>query len=80
MTVQTHAAELPRSRARAHDKRQFRVIASVSFVYFLVTGLVTRLLPRAVEDGPVRQARRKPLIREAWESAETTTRMAFMAF
>jgi hypothetical protein len=80
MTVQTHGAEFPRSRTRAQDKRQFRVIATVSFVYFLATGILTRLLPRAADEGPVRQLRRKPLIREAWESAETTTRMAFMAF
>jgi hypothetical protein len=79
MSVQSHGAEFSRPRARKHDKRQFRVIATVSFVYFLITGIVTRLLPRTADEQSLIKSRRKPLIREAWESAETTTRMAFMA-
>jgi hypothetical protein len=73
----TKSTDGPRFKSRM-ERAEYWLIFVPSFAAFLVSGCVSRLIPRTRAATKADAGPRPSLFKEAWSAADTTTSYAFM--
>jgi uncharacterized membrane protein YhaH (DUF805 family) len=77
MTSLAVKREGPRFKSRT-ERAEYWIIFVPCFAAFLVSGCLSRLMPRASAQSNAAAETRPSLFKEAWSAADVTTSYAFM--